>query len=342
MFSINRAESAGSSRRLAAIGSIAVVVAMTASACGSSSSSNTNNTSGDEKKGLKVGVVMLQGDTYFQGIEAGLRDAVKADGGTVTTGLSNNDPATESQVVQNMIQAKMDVIAMQPAATDASLPAMKAIKAAGISLVCYGNCTSPNNAATIVDGVIQSDNTALGTSTGAAAAKYFKSKGKTDVKIAILNCDVASACKLRKAGFKKALADGGIKATYVTDQEAYLADKATGVTQGILTAHSDIDAIWASNDGGTTGAVTAVKQASKKLPVFGTDISTQLAQMLLASDDILQATTGQDPTKTAQGAYDMAKKAHDGGKNTPFEVDLPGILYDRSNPAATNTFLGKK
>lgn len=292
-----------------------------------------------EGKNLKVGLIMLQGDTYYQGIQSGLEAAVEADGGSVTTGLSNNDPATESQVAQNMIQSKVDAILMQPTGGDASIATMQAIQKAGITLICYGNCTDaalePDNSS----GVIQSDNTALGTGTGALAATYITEKLGGKAKIAILNCDIASACKLRKAGFKKALEDAGVEADYVTDQEAYLADKSTAVTADILTANSDVDLIWASNEGGTVGAVVGVKQAGLKIPVYGTDISVQLAEMLLDADGILQVTTGQDPVKTAQGAYEMAKNAIADKANDPFVVELPGIVYDRANTAGVDEFI---
>jgi len=332
----NSVVSAGRGRRIA-LGVSAVVIALVAAACG-----NGNAATDDSgQKALKVGVIMLQGDGYYAGIESGLKAAVEADGGSVTTGLSNNDPATEAQVADSMIQAQMDIILMQPAATDASLATMEKIQDAGITLICYGNCTDENASPDHSSGVIQSDNNALGTGTGEIAAKYFADKGITNPKIAILNCDIASACKLRKAGFKAALEAAGITADYVTDQEAYLADKATTVATDILTANPDIDAIWASNDGGTVGAVTAVKQAGLTVPVFGTDIQEQLAQMILDPDNILQVTTGQNPIKTAQDAYAMGKKVLDGGTIDPFETDLPGIVYDRNNPATTNEFLGQ-
>jgi len=321
-------------RRSALAASVALV-AVVATGCSDKAETGSD---GDDKA-YKVGVIMLQGDGYYAGIESGLKEAVEADGGSVTTGLSNNDPATEAQVAESMIQAQMDIILMQPAATDASLATMEKIQDAGITLICYGNCTDENASPDHSSGVIQSDNTALGTGTGEVAAAYFADKGITSPKIAILNCDIASACKLRKAGFKAALEAAGITADYVTDQEAYLADKATTVATDILTANPDIDAIWASNDGGTVGAVTAVKQAGLTIPVFGTDIHPQLAQMILDADDILQVTTGQNPIKTAQDAYAMGKKAAEGGTNDPFQVELPGIVYDRTNPATTNEFL---
>jgi len=323
------------SKSIAAL-ACAAVLALSLSSC---SGADAPAGGGGADAGKKIGLIMLQGDTYFQGIQTGLEEAVKADGGTVTTGLSNNDPATENQVAMNMIQAKMDAVLIQPTADDASLATMKAIKDAGIKLICYGNCVGATADPANVDGVIQSDNTALGTGTGEVAAAYVKKNIGDSVKLAILNCDVASACKLRKTGFLEALKSAGIKVDVVTDQEAYLTDKATPVAENILTANPNVDIFWGSNDGGTAGAVIGTKGSKK--PVFGTDISTQIAGFILDPAGNLQATTGQDPVGTAKGAYDMAKKVLAGEKLAEHSVELPGIVYDRANPETTNKFLGK-
>lgn len=317
----------------------AALVATALAGCTSAGEQSADG--GTSAAGPKIGLIMLQGDTYFQGIQSGLEEAVKADGGSVTTGLSNNDPATENQVAQNMIQAQVDAVLIQPTADEASLATMKAVRDAGIALICYGNCVGATADPANVDGVIQSDNTALGTGTGEAAAAYAKENIGDTIDLAILNCDIASACKLRKTGFLEALEAAGITVNIVTDQEAYLVDKATPVATDILTANPDVDMLWASNDGGTAGATIAVAQAGSKVPVFGTDISTQIAEFLLADDGVLHATTGQDPVGTAKGAYEMAKKVIAGGKVDPHSVELPGIVYDRTQPDTINAFLGK-
>lgn len=323
--------------RLAAAVAGAALAVTALAGCGA-----TAGTPGDASAagGPKIGLIMLQGDTYFQGIQSGLDDVVKADGGSVTTGLSNNDPATENQVAQNMIQAQVDAVLIQPTADEASLATMQSIKDAGIAVICYGNCVGATAEPDVADGVIQSDNTALGTGTGEVAAAYAKENIGDSLDLAILNCDIASACKLRKTGFLAGLEDAGIKVNVVTDQEAYLVDKATPVAADILAANPDIDMIWASNDGGTAGATIAVEQANVDVPVFGTDISTQIAEFLLDDAGMLVATTGQDPLATAKGAYDMAKKVVAGEKVDAFSVELPGIVYDRSQPDTIDEFLG--
>lgn len=323
-----------------AAGLAASLVACSGSATGTPAAGTASSAAASPAtQPLKIGLVMLQGDTYFQGIQSGLEEAAKADGNEVITGLSNNDPATENQVVQNMIQAQVDAVLIQPTGDEASAATIKAIKDAGIPVVCYGNCTPPLTDTAGFDGIIQSDNTALGTGTGEAAAKYAKDKLGGKINLAILNCDIASACKLRKSGFLDAMKAAGVEVNTVTDQEAYLTDKAQTVATDIMTAHPDITMLWASNEGGTTGATLAVQASGNKIPVFGTDISKQLAQLVLDPSDVLQATTGQDPVGTAQGAYEMAKKAIAGETNDPLSVELPGITYDRANPETTNAFL---
>ena len=112
---------------LVAVAGASIAVVALAGCSGAADGSATT------KAGPKVGLIMLQGDTYFQGIQSALEAAVKKDGGTVTAGVSNGDPATENQLAQNMIQAHVDAVLMQPAADEASVATMKAIKAAKVS-----------------------------------------------------------------------------------------------------------------------------------------------------------------------------------------------------------------
>jgi simple sugar transport system substrate-binding protein len=216
---------------------------------------------------------------------------------------------------------------------------MKSIKDAGIPLICFGNCTDDAASPEIVDGVVQSDNTALGTGTGEVAAEYIKSELGGTAIIGILNCDSFEVCKLRKSGFKQALEDAGVEATYVADQEAYIADKATTVATNVLSADPTINLLWAANEGGTQGEISAVANSGGTVPVFGTDMSDQMATALIDPNNIFQATTGQDAIGTAQEAYRMAVKAVAGEANDPFEVGVAGTTFSRTDPDPINAYL---
>jgi ABC-type sugar transport system substrate-binding protein len=98
----------------------------------------------------------------------------------------------------------------------------------------------------------------------------------------------------------------------------------------MLTAHPEINLVWAANEGGTVGAVTAVVNKGKagSVFVFGTDMSEQIGTFLLASDDVLQAVTGQKPFEIGQRALTAAIDAL-AKKPVEKKVALPGILFSR-------------
>ena len=104
----------------------------------------------------------------------------------------------------------------------------------------------------------------------------------------------------------------------------------------MLTAHPEIQVIYASNEGGTIGATQAVKQAGKagQIYVFGYDGSDQITTMLLDKDNILQGVVTQDPYNIAYKAveslvqYLTGTPSADMGKNTI----VNGTYLDRANP----------
>ena len=65
--------------------------------------------------------------------------------------------------------------------------------------------------------------------------------------------------------------------------------------------------------------------------VFGTDVSRQLVDFLLADDNILQAITGQRPFEIGGKAVEAAVDALR-GKPVEKKSSLPGVLLTRSQP----------
>ncbi|MFI1092466.1 substrate-binding domain-containing protein [Streptomyces sp. NPDC020917] len=319
----------------------AVGLAATVTACNGTTSSSGDGAAGGSKHAT-IGLVLPQGDKYFQGIQQGIEAAAKKDGNTVVVVNTNNDAGAEATQVQNLIQRRVDAIIMQPATSSAgSIATMRSVGAAKIPLICFGNCTGDAANPSVVKGVVQSDNTALGTATGQEAAKYIKEKLGGKAVIGMLNCDSFEVCKLRKAGFKQALASAGVQATYAADQEGYLADKATPIATNMLSANPSINLLWSANEGGTLGEIAAVKSRGHQVPVFGTDISDQLAQALLNNDEVLNVTTGQDASATAAKAYAYAIRSIAGQPNAPFTANIPGVTYSRANPSEVHAYLGQ-
>jgi sugar transport system substrate-binding protein len=83
----------------------------------------------------------------------------------------------------------------------------------------------------------------------------------------------------------------------------------------------------------------AVKNAGKagKVAVFGTDTGEQLADFLLADDQVLQAVTGQRPFEIGSLAVESAVKVLK-GEHVSKTVSLPGMLLSRQNPEEVRKF----
>ena len=187
---------------------------------------------------------------------------------------------------------------------------------------------------------VESSQRDLGAQTGAAARRYITEKlgGKARVALLAFKSQLPEQSDARSNGFKEELARlPGVE--IVAEQDAWLAEMAIKKVGDILTAHPDVQVIWSANEGGTVGAIMAVKNSGRagKVAVFGTDISDQLMDALLAPDAILQAVTGQQPFRIGSTAVETAVKAARGETFDTAAV-LPGVPLSREDPAAIRAF----
>ena len=104
----------------------------------------------------------------------------------------------------------------------------------------------------------------LGQTTGKAAAEFVKTKLGGKAKIATLGFKalLPEVSGERVGGFLEEAKKGG-EVEVVSQQDAWLAEKAVAVASDIITANPDINIIYAANEGGTVGAVQAVRKAGK-------------------------------------------------------------------------------
>jgi simple sugar transport system substrate-binding protein len=293
--------------------------------------------SGSSDAGPTIGLITNQGNYFFQSIQSTLEDLAEADGGQILAVNTNNDAAAEAQAIQDFIQRQVDVILVSVQSADGSLASVKAASDAGIPVICYNSCLGDDDAAKYTKAYVKSDDYDLGHATGEFAAEYIENELGGSAQLGLLNCDAFAVCVERKNGFKDALEDLDI--TYVSDQEGYLADKATGVAQDVITANPDMDGFWAVNEGGTVGAWSAISATGGGKVVFGTDISPEIAGHMTSGDGIIVATTGQDGAALAKTAYDAAKTVIGGGEVDPFVQQAPGHLYSIDDLDEITTYL---
>jgi ABC-type sugar transport system substrate-binding protein len=284
----------------------------------------------------KVAGMVFQEDQFFRLVLFGMRDAAKANNIELLEANSQGKPDKEIQLINTYIASDVDGIVISPLSAKASLNALKQAKEKNIAVVTYNTTVEGDVPASF----IESDQTALGASTGKAARAFIEQRlhGKATIGILTFISQAPEQGNARTTGFKQEVTTlPGVR--IVAEQDAWLAEQAVKKAGDILTANPDVNILWAANEGGTVGAVMAVKNAGKagKVFVFGTDTGEQIADFLLANDQVLQAVTGQRP-------YDIGKLAVETMvrvlKKEPVQpkISLSGVLLSRDHPDEVRSF----
>lgn len=299
---------------------------------GSSAPTANSDTKAGSSAGHKITLagIASQDDQFFKMVQAGMQAEAQKQGASIELGSSGGAQDKEISLVETYAAKKVDALLVAPLSAKASIPALQRASEGGCKIVVYD---SPLEADFPV-GSIKSDARSLGSETGKAARKYIQEKlgGKAKIAVITYMSLYPEPASQRTNGFLDEVKQlPGVQ--IVAQQDAWLAPNAVTVVESILSAHPDLNMVWAANEGGTVGAVTAVKNAGKagKIVVFGTDISAQMADFLLAGDNILQAVTGQKPFDIGAQAVDTAIKAVKGEK-VEKAVLLPGVLFTREKP----------
>ena len=289
-----------------------------------------------EQPKKRIAGIVFQEDQFFRLVLFGMRDAAKKNGVELLEANSANKLDKEVELINTYIASNVDAIVISPLSAKASVGALERARDKGITIVTDNMTLESDVAASC----IESDQFDIGASTGKAARAYIETKlgGKAKVAILAFQSQLPEQSSLRTNGFKSEISKlAGAK--IVAEQDAWLAEQAVKKVGDILTANPDVTVIWAANEGGTVGAVMAVKNAGKagKIAVFGTDTSEQLADFLLDNSNILQAVTGQRPFEIGSMAVDAAVKVLKSEK-VEKKVSLPGFLLSREKPDEVKQF----
>lgn len=289
----------------------------------------------------RVAGIVFQEDQFMRLVQMGYEDAAKAAGYQFFPSNTNGDAAREFDLLNTYLTQGFAGIAIAPISEEASLRVLQGFAGQGLRI---GISNAEFESASFT-GSFTSDNYNLGTQVGQAAAKYIRENLGGNARIALLQFKslLPEQSSARSQGFLDQLKDlPGV--TVVTDQDAWLQDRAIAVAGDIITANPDIDIIFAANEGGTIGATMAVKNAGKEgsIVVFGFDGSEQIVQLLQDPANVLQAAIAQDPYQIGIKTMESVINAinNNGQSSTQGEVVvIPGILLERSNPTGLQNFI---
>jgi ABC-type sugar transport system substrate-binding protein len=288
------------------------------------------STKQQEQQKKRIAGIVFQEDQFFRLILFGMREAAKKNGVELLEANSAGRPDKELELINTYIANKVDAIVISPLSTKSSVSALKRAREKGITVITYNTTVEGD----IPAAFIESDQFDLGAETGKYLRQYIENKlnGKADIAVLAAHSYTPEQSGMRVGGFRSEISKLP-NARIVAEQDAWMAEAAVKKTGDILTANPGINIIWSMNEGGTVGAVMAVKNAHKagKVAVFGTDNSEQLADFLLDDANILQAITGQRPFEIGSMAVEAAVKILKGEK-VEKKVSLPGVLLSREKP----------
>jgi ribose transport system substrate-binding protein len=271
--------------------------------------------------GKTIGLALsTQNNPFFVELKDGAQKAAQAAGLNLVVVDAQDDPAKQISSVEDLVQKKVSVILLNPTDSSALAGAVQSANRANIPVVTLDRSVEGGTVASH----IASDNIAGGSMAAKLLAKRLDNKGNV---IELQGVPGTSAARDRGEGFDDALAKTGLK--IVAKQPANF-DRAQGlsVTENLLQAHPDVQAIFAQNDEMALGAVRALEGAKRSnVLVVGFDGTPDGQQAV--KDGKMAATIAQQPAEIGRLGVETAQKLIAGQPvDNPIAVPLKVVSHD--------------
>ena len=279
-------------------------------------------------EGKRVIAVIPKGVSHFfwQSVHAG----AEAAGKELNVEIRWKGPAQETDysgqinIVEDAINRRVDGIVLAPSHRDALVPIVDRAQKEGIPVAIFDSGIGTENYISYV----ATDNRQGGVAAAERLAEKLGGKGR----IAILGVKAGSvSTDEREQGFQETIKQKypGIQVVafqYGESDRARSLDRATDM----LTAHADLDGMFASNESSTVGCVQAIKQKglAGKVVLVGFDSSPNLIDDLKAT--AIDSLMLQDPYKMGYEAV-KAMVAKLNGQAPPRHLDTGVKLLTKEN-----------
>jgi ribose transport system substrate-binding protein len=257
---------------------------------------------GCKRNGKKIVGVVPKGRAhlFWKSVQAGAMAAAAEEGFEVNW----NGPATETdyngqlQIVEAMINRQVDAIALAPIDKKSMVSVVERAAKANIPVVIFDSGIDTENFVSQV----ATDNYLAGRMAADRMGLILNGKGKVFM-VAVQ--PGAASTMAREAGFEDCIKEKfpDIK---IVDKRFGMADfaKSLEVSENMLTAHPDADALFASNESSAVGAARALRGRNSKVKMVGFDWSQSLLDDL--KEGLIDSLVIQNPFKMG---YESVKAA---------------------------------
>jgi D-xylose transport system substrate-binding protein len=295
----------------AAVAALAVGLATGAAACGSDDSSSGGNGGGGNSgssggKGGKIALLLPESKTtrYESADRPYFTQKVQSLCSSCDIIYSNADQDASKQQSQAeaAITQGAKVLVLDPVDSASAAGIAQRAKQSNIPVISYDRLITGGP----VDYYISFDNVEVGKLQGESLLKALGGSGKEIVMINGAPTD--NNAKLFKQGAHSVL-DGKVKVAKEYDTPDWSPDKAQTEMEQAITAvgKSNIQGVYAANDGTAGGAVAAMKSAGMdltKIPLTGQDAETAAIQRIIAGQQYMTVYKAIKPE--AEAAAELA------------------------------------
>jgi ribose transport system substrate-binding protein len=257
----------------------------------------------NRRGGKLVGVIpMGRAHVFWQSIHAGAAKASQETGIAIEWNgpASEMDISTQIQIVDTMVNKRIDAIAIAPIDRKALAGPVERAAKAGIPVIVFDSPVETD----AFTAQITTDNYKGGRIAGERMASVLNGKGK----VAIVGAQAGSASTLaREKGFEDYIRSSqpGIQIVDKRFGDSEVA-KSMRVTENMLTAFPDLSAFFASNETGSAGAAQALKSRGSAIKLVGFDSSPALQNELRAGT--IDALVVQHPFRMGYDSVQCAAK----------------------------------
>jgi len=269
-----------------------------------------------------IGVVPKgQAQIFWQTVHAG----AAAAGGEAGVEIRWNGPAQETeysrqiQIVESMINGRVDAIVLAPTDRVALIGVVERAAREKIPVTIFDSGINTENYVSYV----ATDNYAAGQMAGRRLGLLLRGAGTAAM---IMNTPGSASTMEREKGFEDVLAKEFPSLRIVARQFGQSdRAKALAVAEDFLTAHPNLNALFASSEPSSVGGAQALKsrQLSEKVRLVGFDSSPTLVDDLKAG--AIDSLVVQDPFNIGYTAVKTAV-ANLRGEKPPKKIDSPARL----------------
>lgn len=248
---------------------------------------------------------------FWLTVKAGAEAAAQEfDAETVWKGPDKETEVVKQiNIIEDFVTMEVDAIVMAACDAEAMVGVVKRAMDAGIPVVTIDSGVKSDDAVTFV----ATDNVAGAKAAGEELARLIGGSGEVGL---IPFVKGAATSEMREQGFKEAIAkypDIKLVATLYSESDA---TTGMNVTQDMMTAHPELDGIFAANEGGAIGAAQAIRADGKmgEIKLVAFDASDE--QIAALKEGVIQALVVQNPYKMG---YEGVKAAIDHLEGRPVE-----------------------